>query len=361
MNKSQDDFSPNDPKRVDGKLSSSTGRNWKIGLFFSIIVIWCIAFFLSSKTMSITYFPFLTIPGATFVIAGLIWAIGRRSEPIMAEIKIGNVHTGFSLPLLMILLGFIAVGFGAFLSSRVMWGMILSEESLKKSVSEEVAELVPEQYRNILSLEDKKKNRKVSEEVRLLNKAEALYDEGEYEECITLLGTIPTNNDTVLEKVLYYSIMSRYRNMEIRVRRYETIPADEANDLELRFSRFLKERQESTKFCTIHYWFGQFYLQICNKRDTALLVFDDIVTNYIYSDWLQGSLYYSAILHHEKGSEEDRKIAINRLTTLKRKDGSLRIVEVNRDFDGAALAKSLLKKWGIAQPQEQKDSTETEE
>jgi hypothetical protein len=327
--------------------SESLSKNAKLGLLLGLVFVFVIAFLLNLKSIPLTHFHFLILPGAGLaVIGGLCWALGRELGPVAAELKIGNVEFKLSAPFLLILAGLTLGTIGAFLGSRVMWGVILSEETLREKVSEEIAELIPEQYRKLLALETKMKDKKMSEDERLASEAEDLYESGAYDDCVELLKAIDTQNDSVLEKVLYYSIMARYRCMEIMVRRYEPVSEEQTKDLESRFLRFVKERPESTYFCTVHYWLGQFYLQICNRKGAALQVFDDIVNDYFYSAWVQGSLYYSAILHYEKDSLEDREIAVKRLKSLSKVDGDLRIVEVNRDFDGAALAKSMLTKWG---------------
>lgn len=292
----------------------------------------------------------------TYVLAGagvLLAAIGLgdymrgRCKATAAKITIGNMALELSWPLALLVLGLVSMGCAAVLSSRASWEIIVSREAIEEASERHVAELVPEKYRRLLALAYYTKT-EIPEDERALQEAAGFYWEGQYEECIECLDKVRPHTDAVRDEVLYYSIMARYRALEFASRGYETISTDRIADLESRFKRFLNERQESKRFCTIQYWLGHFYLQVCRDQESALQVFDEIVANYAYSDWVQGSLYYSALLHHKRNTEEDIKVAIANLKVLCREDGVLKIVEIDREYNAAVIADRLLKKWGVA-------------
>jgi tetratricopeptide (TPR) repeat protein len=290
----------------------------------------------------------LVLPGAVLFVLGVILAVAGKPSKATAEVAFGSVSFKLTLPAVFLGLGVLAICYAAFLESRTTWTSLLREELVKSSVSEEVARSVPAYLRLLASRQESTKKREVPQDERLLGQAESLYESGAFDECVQKLKEINTQTDAVLDGVLYYSIMARYHMMEIATRRYEHVSQSDREDLESRFERFMAERPESKWFCTIHYWLGHFYLQINNDPDSALEVFDNIIADYFYSSWVQGCLYYSAILHHQKGTPEDRETAVKRLKILSAQDGPLKVVEVNRDCDGAQLARALLKKWGAA-------------
>lgn len=258
-------------------------------------------------------------------------AIGIRDyfkgfqRPIVAEMKIGNVELKLNALLLIFLMGVGLVAYAGFLVDRITWTKILSTSLAQ----------------------DEEKNLSIPEDERQLLKVVLLYGSGEYRNCLDLLATVKTDNDTVLDDILYYSILSQYRIFETAVRRYVTIPVESLQELELQFKRFLDERRESKRFDTIHYWLGHFYLQVRKDTEAAMQIFDEITSDYIYSHWVQGSLYYAALLHYKKGTPEDKSLAINNLKKLMKIDRIVKIVEINRDLNARGVAEKLLTEWGF--------------
>lgn len=187
----------------------------------------------------------------------------------------------------------------------------------------------------------------LSVDERYLNRAKKMYANGQYDDCLTMLGKINTQDDSLLEEVQYYNIMAHYHSIEVSLRRYESVPAEKTKRLEDMFKQFINERPSSIRFDDIQYWIGHLYLQLLNDRESALRVFDEIVDAYFHSNWIQGSLYYSAILHYEKATPVDKELAVRRLTVLIKVGGPLRIVEQGRDFRAHGCAEELLEKWGI--------------
>jgi tetratricopeptide (TPR) repeat protein len=261
-----------------------------------------------------------------------------------AELNIGNVSFKLSDALCLFLLGCGVLGYREFLGARSAWGYILSEDHIKEKVTENLSMLVPEKYRELLRVE--KEQSKTPEDEQQLDIASSLYYNGEYEKCIEMLPKINTSNESIRDELLYFSIMAQYRLYDETIKRYEVVPPEKLKELESKFVTFLKERRESKRFSTIQYWLGHFYLQVCRDTDKALPVFDDIVKNYAYSSWIQGSLYYSAILHKKISTPKDKQIAFDNLKTLRKIDNLLKIVEIDRDVDSAGIAEQLLKEWG---------------
>jgi len=281
--------------------------------------------------------------GIGLTIIGTLRLYTSEDMRAAAEVALGNVRLSLGLNGLILCLGVFLCAYSAFLTSRSIWLKLLSEESIRA----EVAKLVPIEYREMLALAQTKGEISIPEDRRQLQRAVSLYHACKYKECVETLSRIRTNDERVLDDVLFYTIMARYHLCEERVRRYEKIPPEELKEVEGLFRRFLRERRESKRFCTVHYWLGQFYLQVCKDESAALQVFDDIVKNYAYSDWIQGSLYYSALLHKKNGGSAGMARAIRNMRILLNKDHLLKIVESNRDVDAAAVAEKLLKEWGV--------------
>jgi len=187
----------------------------------------------------------------------------------------------------------------------------------------------------------------LSEGEKHLNRAKKLYENGQYNAVLRELEMINLYEDNLLDEVQYYTIMARYHSLEVSVRRYEYVDPNEIQRLEDAFERFINERQNSTWFDTIQYWLGHLYLQVCNDRESAMPVFDEIIEDNFNSGWIQGSLYYSALLHHEKDTPADGELALKRLIMLKKVGGLLRIVESGKDFRAAGIAEEQLMKWGV--------------
>ena len=183
---------------------------------------------------------------------------------------------------------------------------------------------------------------------RLVRKVQGLYINEDYKGCIQLLATLrPTDNDKVLEKAQYYAALARLRSLEQSKLRGEVLNLDDVSAAEHAFQYFLEHRNGSSLASTVYYWLGQFYLQIKGDKESSLKIFDDIVEHRAYSDWIQGSLYYSGILHHQLGTETDKRLAVERMQLLGRIDRSLRIAETGRDVDAATAAEQILKAWGV--------------
>ncbi|OHB69176.1 MAG: hypothetical protein A2W23_08990 [Planctomycetes bacterium RBG_16_43_13] len=181
----------------------------------------------------------------------------------------------------------------------------------------------------------------------LSNEARYLYGNGIYEECLEKLKLIKTKDEAIIEGVSYYTVMAKYRFLEEKLALFQTVTQQEKDELEQNFKRFLNERSDSAYFSTVHYWFGHFYLQICKNEFQALEIFDIIIEEEPNSEWIEGSLYYSSILHYKKDTPIDREKAISNLKILIKVGGLLKIVERNRDVRADFFAKRTLKDWGI--------------
>ena len=207
-------------------------------------------------------------------------------------------------------------------------------------------------------LEDKEKLI-LSADEKTLNKAKNLYENAQYDTCLSRLAKVRTLDNGMLEEVQYYTIMARYHSYEVAVRRYYNLPVEDIQRLEDSFKLFMNERPNSKRFDAVQYWLGHLYLQLRNDRESSLQVFDEIIDDYFHSNWIQGSLYYSAILHYGKNTPADKELAIKRLRVLNKVGGPLRIVEVGRDFGAAGCAKELLERWGITAKPKDVDMSKT--
>jgi len=292
-------------------------------------------------------------PAVLFVLGGVPLVLGiaglwhRPPKAPAVQLRLGNVRVKIGAGFGSVILGLCVMGYATFLAQRTTWTFLLSREAIQERVSQEVTNFLADRCPWLLPNGSDESESQVPEEQRLLREASECYAEGDYEKCLAILERIKTTDEGVIDDMLYYSLMAQYHLLETSARRFKTIPTQEFNELEGKFLRFLRERQESRRFCILHYWLGQLYLQVSGDREKAMGVFDDIIANYAYSDWVQGSLYYSALLHYERGAPGDRESAIRNLNILAREDGDLKIVETNREVNGATSAKRLLGKWGV--------------
>lgn len=343
VRKDQHDKRERESPENTGKHGISTDA--KIGILIGLVIVsaigWWASYVFVALACLIAFGFFLCVIGIRDYFKGF-------QRPIVAEIKIGNVELKLNALLLPFILGIGIVAYAGFLVARITWTKLLSTSTIEQKVSEEIAKLVPPKYVELFSLaQDEEKKPLLPEDESQLLKAVSLYGSAEYRNCLDLLASIKTDNDTVLDEILYYSIMAQYHIFETAVRRYETIPVESLQELELQFKRFLNERRESKRFDIINYWLGHFYLQVCKDAESALRIFDEITNNYVYSDWVQGSLYYSALLHYKKGTPQDKKLAINNLKTLMKIDSIVKIVEINRELNARGVAEKLLTEWGF--------------
>lgn len=292
-------------------------------------------------------------PAVLFVLGGVPLVLGiaglwyRPSKAPAIQLRLGNVRLRIGAGFGSAILGLCVMGYATFLAQRTTWTFLLSEEAIQERVSQEVTSFLAERCPWLLPNASDESESQVPEGQRLLREAAEHYAEADYEKCLAILERIKTTDEGVIDEMLFYSLMAEYHLLETSARRFKAIPTQEFSELEGKFLRFLRERQESRRFCILHYWLGQLYLQVSGDRDKAMGVFDNIIANYAYSKWLQGSLYYSAVLHHERGAPGDSESAIRNLKILAREDGDLKIVEANREVDGATAAKQLLSKWGV--------------
>lgn len=343
LRKDQHDKRERESPENTGKQGMSTGA--KIGILIGLVIVLAIGWWAGYVFAALAC---LIALGLFLFTIGIIDYFKGFQGPIVAEMKIGNVELKLNALLLPFLLGIGIVAYAGFLIARITWTKLLSTSTIEQKVSQEIAKLVPPRYRELLLLaQDEEKKPPIPEDESKLLKVVSLYGSAEYRNCLDLLATIKTDNDNMLDEILYYSIMAQYRIFETAVRRYGAIPVESLQELELQFKRFLNERRESKRFDTIHYWLGHFYLQVRKDSEAALKIFDEITSSYVYSDWIQGSLYYAALLHYKKGTPQDKKIAINNLKTLMKIDNIVKIVEINREFNARGVAEKLLIEWGF--------------
>jgi hypothetical protein len=180
--------------------------------------------------------------------------------------------------------------------------------------------------------------------------ASDLYAEENYDKCLEVIGGIKTSSDKTLEKIHYYRIFARLRKLEGAADRMEPVSIEQMNVLEEDFKRFLEERKTSSLADDVRYWYGQFYLGLRKDETRALEIFDNIVNDYWYSNWIQGSLYYSAILYHKKPDSKSKDLAIARLKIILQRGGIIKLVPSGREVDAVEAARSLLSDWNVVIP-----------
>jgi hypothetical protein len=303
----------------------------------------CLALLLLPLVPGLTLTCLVSSAGIDIAVLGVILHLTKSANIGVVGLKLGNVSVRIRASYAFLVTGLALLGWAQFIGARSFWLRFLTDEEITKKVKQQVAQ----ELRGWPTPAEKSPAQQLSPDLRALRDAIAAYDGGEYGQCMILMDKVEPQSEDVAEESLFYGIMVRYHSYAIRVRRYETIPPDQLADLETRFIRFLEEHQESRRVCTIHYWLGHFYLQICKDEDSALRIFDEIVEHYAYSDWFQGSLYYSSLLRRKRNTPEDLRVAEARLRVLAREDGLLKIVEIDKDRDGAGVARRLLREWGF--------------
>jgi len=192
---------------------------------------------------------------------------------------------------------------------------------------------------------------KILDDKRSLNETKTLYANGQYQSCLKYITTITSKDDCVLDELAYFSIMADLRLQEAVNRLGDTVSKEDKERLKNKFERFISERSETWRWDEIWYWFGHFHREIYNNKESALKIFDYVVDNCPNSNWIQGSLYYSGTLHYEQCTCDHRRIATERIRTLKKVGGYLLIVDTGRLYSAAGVADKLLQQWNGARGQ----------
>ncbi len=262
------------------------------------------------------------------------FAFGESKE----KVKIGTSFLTLEIP--------------QFLVGATMAGLILcfiyftnstkakNEDELKWFVRQIISEEVKE---NATDSDDKK----IKTPKELLSKAHDEYYTDSFEDCLVTLDSIQTNEDSILESKAYLRILSLYKLRMQQINSFENVSEDKKNELDELFNRYLTKYKDNCKFTTVYYHYGHFLWRILSDQKKALLVFDDIIKNYWYSEWIQGSLYYSAMLYHKSGIPAEWKIATEQMKILSTRDGNLKIFETGETVDARGYATKILKQWNI--------------
>lgn len=177
--------------------------------------------------------------------------------------------------------------------------------------------------------------------------AEDAFQRDDFEACNLMLDKIKTADKVILQKKAYLRILCLYKYYENQVTNFVPIGQEKINELDGLFKLYLQSYKENANFTTVYYFYGQFQRTFRSDKQEALHIFEDIVTNYWYSNWIQGSLYYSALLRYELGDETNKQLAIERLKILSKQDGALKIFETGMTVDASTLAKTTLMTWGV--------------
>lgn len=184
-------------------------------------------------------------------------------------------------------------------------------------------------------------------ENELISQADSAYESDNFEECISILDKIKSSNEIVLEKKAYLRILALYKYYDSKMLNFSPLKEEDINGLEDMFKLYLSKYKESSTFTVILYFYGHFQRTFRLNKEKAMEIFDDIVNNFMYSKWMQGALYYSALLHYDTGVENEKQLAIERLKYLSKQDGELKIIESGRTVDAAEVAKRTLINWGV--------------
>lgn len=262
------------------------------------------------------------------------------------EFMLGNMKLRLDASVMLILLGLATLGYTTFLSFRVTWTRLISAQLLERAVEEQLSHLIPREYRALLLKEEHRKV-ELPEEKKHLNAARNRYSSKAWEDCLKLLEEIQTTDPGIIEDALYYKMMATFHLYQDTIRMYGSLSKDEVEALKEQFARFVSEHRESRWYSDIKYFRGHVYLQLEQDQDAALAVFDDIVENEWQSKWIQGSLYYSAVLHYQKGTDSHRKVAVRNMRRLHSIDHLVKLIEIDREVDAAGVAERILREWEV--------------
>ncbi|MFA5063656.1 MAG: hypothetical protein WC578_06290 [Candidatus Omnitrophota bacterium] len=265
-------------------------------------------------------------------------------EEAKERVKIGSSFFNLEIP--------------QFLVGIVMAGMILcfiyftnstkakSEDELKWFIRQTISE------ESVADKNDETVDNRARTPKELISKANDEYYLDNFERCIEILDSINSNEEAILESKAYLKILSLYKLQLQRINLFENVKEENKNELDDLFNRYLTKYKDNCKFTTIYYHYGHFIWRILGDQNKALAIFDDIIKNYWYSEWIQGSLYYSSILYRKSGNLDEFKIATEQMKILSTRDGNLKIFETGETVDARGYAKKILKQWNIAETED---------
>jgi hypothetical protein len=275
----------------------------------------------------------LLILSAGLVIDGTLYTFFLGHED--TKIKIGTSFFSLEIPQFYT---------GALIATFVILAMYYG--NIKAKMNERDLEMIINRtvYETLGLSKAKESEPKTDNE--LIMQASDAYESDNFEDCISTLDKIKTNDEVILEKKAYFRILALYKSYENQLLNFIPLKEENINNLEDLFNLYLSKYKESSKFTVVLYFYGHFQRTFRLNKEKAMAIFDDIVNNYSYSKWMQGALYYSALLHYDIGTENDKQLAIERLKFLSKQDGELKIFESGMTVDAAEVAKRTLINWG---------------
>lgn len=293
---------------------------------------------------SILFLVYLKKP---FYLTLLIFAIGIAIEGAFYslffgeskdKVKIGASFLSLEVPQFLI---------GAIIAGLTL-GFIHYGNIIKAKDQKDIEFLV----RNIIYEEMKDEHRdndknKIMTPKELISEANDEYTTDNFEESLKILAAIQTDDETILENKAYLLILSSLKLYNQQMKNFIVVDKNKISELDELFKRYLNEYKDNYKFTIIYYHYGHFNWKILGNELKAVSIFDDMIRNYWYSDWVQGSLYYSSVIHHKSSNPDEIKLSIEQMKILSRQDGMLKIFDTGQTVDASKFALRALESWNV--------------
>lgn len=195
-----------------------------------------------------------------------------------------------------------------------------------------------------------------------LHKGVTAYGSGDYDKALCTLQTIETKEEYISGTALFYENMCRFRVLLYRRQNFLTLDSTALHDLQDGWERFEATFPKHRLFADALYWKGQSFLTFTTEAPRALALFERVVQDYSYSRWVEGALYYSALLLHRREDPDSKQKAVDRMNELRieHPDKLIRVVEDWQDIPACERAGEALHVWqteeALAQGKGQKPS-----
>ncbi len=290
----------------------------------------------------------LTYLKKPFYLTLLVFALGMATEGAAYslffreskdKVKIGISFLSLEIPLFLI---------GAIIAGLTL-GFIHYSNVIKAKEQKDLEFLVQNiVYKEMQGISIDNDKNKIKTQKELISEAGDQYTIDDFEECLKTLDLVQSDDEVILERKAYFRILSLLKLCNQQTRNFIPVDKNKITELDELFNRYLNKYKDSYDFAVIYYNYGHFNWKILGNESKAILIFDDMVRNYWYSEWVRGSLYYSSIIHYKSNNPDEIKLSIEQMKILSRQDGMLKIFETGQTVDAAKFALKALESWNVS-------------